>query len=182
MFALCYSWRVYIYRQCLKTMCWFQGWMKKIKWWPRCFSRCYSNNGHVWFEPMASMSWRRRRLSEHSRLPSRHHRNEERRTKKWFKALLHELAPKGRSLIAHEKTKSRYGHHQGRMDVWRCAQEEALPELSMGEQFARLRQASAIKKDITSWGEQDRRHQDQVECARQMFVLDRFSILPVSWC
>jgi len=44
-----------------------------------------------------------------------------------IQGLLHGLAPKGRFLIAHEKTKSRYGHHQGRMDVWRCAQEEALP-------------------------------------------------------
>ena len=33
-----------------------------------------------------------------------------------------------------------------------------------------------------SSGGKDRRHLAQVECARQRYDLDRFSLLPVSWC
>jgi hypothetical protein len=57
---------------------------------------------------------------------------------------------------------------------------ESLPQWSMGEQSARLHRASAIKKDGPTWGRKDRHHQDEVECIRQGFILDRFSLLPVS--
>ena len=43
---------------------------------PRCYSRNYPKIGHVRVELIASMSWRRR-LCDHSCLPSRHHPNEE---------------------------------------------------------------------------------------------------------
>ena len=43
---------------------------------PRCYSRNYPKIGHVSVELIASMSWRRR-LRDHSCLPSRHHPNEE---------------------------------------------------------------------------------------------------------
>ena len=64
MVALSYTWKV-IHKQCLKTICWFQGWKKKIICWPRCYSWSYPKIGHVRVEPIASMSWRRR-LCEHS--------------------------------------------------------------------------------------------------------------------
>lgn len=44
--------------------------------WPKCFSRNYPYVSYVWVELIASMSWRRR-LCDHSCLPSRHHPNEE---------------------------------------------------------------------------------------------------------
>jgi hypothetical protein len=46
--------------------------------WPRWYSRIYPKIGLVSVELIASMSWRRR-LCEHSCLPSRHHLYEERR-------------------------------------------------------------------------------------------------------
>ena len=49
---------------------------KEFIWWPRWYSRFYPKIGHVRVELIASMSWRRR-LCEHSCLPSRHHPNEE---------------------------------------------------------------------------------------------------------
>ena len=51
---------------------------KEFIWWPRWYSRCYPKIGHMRVECIASMSWRRR-LCEHSCLPSRHHLCEERR-------------------------------------------------------------------------------------------------------
>lgn len=62
---------------------------------PKCFSRNYPKIGHVRVELIASMSWRRR-LCEHSSLPSRHHPNEESwkdsrliktRYREWFKLI-----------------------------------------------------------------------------------------------
>ena len=53
-------------------MCWFQGGYKLSK----VLLRNYPNIGHVSVELIASMSWRRR-LCDHSCLPSRHHPNEE---------------------------------------------------------------------------------------------------------
>ena len=44
--------------------------------WPRWHSRNYSKIGHVSVELIANMSWRRK-LYDHSCLPSRHHPNEE---------------------------------------------------------------------------------------------------------
>ena len=37
-----------------------------------------------------------------------------------------------------------------------------------------------IKKGVPSWEGQDRLHRAQVECSRQRYNLDRFSLLPVS--
>jgi hypothetical protein len=59
---------------------------------------------------------------------------------------------------------------------------EAFPWWCMGEQFAIIQLASVIKKGCPTWGDQDRHYLDQVDCARQRYKLDRFSILPVSWC
>ena len=39
-----------------------------------------------------------------------------------------------------------------------------------------------IKKGVPSWEGQDRLHRAQVECSRQRYNLDRFSLLPVSRC
>ena len=50
------------------------------------------------------------------------------------------------------------------------------------EAFIKHVLASTIKKGVPSRGIQDRYHLAQVECTRQMYDLDRFSILPVSWC
>ena len=72
--------------------------------------------------------------------------------------------------------------HMVIMDMWSCAEEEALPWWIMGEQSTRLRQASTIKKGVPSCCGQDRHHRAQVECARLRFALDRVSFLPVSWC
>ena len=64
--------------------------------WPKCFSRNYPKIGHVWVELIASMSWRRR-LCDHSCLPSRHHPNEESwkesrliktKYREWFKLII----------------------------------------------------------------------------------------------
>ena len=49
---------------------------KESLWRPRCYSRNYPKIGHLRVELIASMSWRRR-LCDHSCLPSRHHPNEE---------------------------------------------------------------------------------------------------------
>ena len=67
MVCLSYTLR-FVHRQCLKIICWLQGWKEKIMWWPRCYSWSYPKIGHVRVEHIASMSWRRR-----SCLPSRHH-------------------------------------------------------------------------------------------------------------
>ena len=56
--------------------------------------------------------------------------------------------------------------HMVIIDMWRCAEEEALPWWIMGEQSTRLRQASTIKKGVPSCCGQDRHHRAQVECAR----------------
>ncbi len=72
--------------------------------------------------------------------------------------------------------------HMVIMDMWRCAEEEALPWWIMGEQSTRLRQASTIKKGVPSCCGQDRHHRAQVERARLRFSLGRVSFLPVSWC
>ena len=53
-------------------MCWFQGVYELTK----VLLRNYPKIGHVRVELIASMSWRRR-LCDHSCLPSRHHPNEE---------------------------------------------------------------------------------------------------------
>ena len=42
--------------------------------------------------------------------------------------------------------------------------------------------ASTIKKGVSTSESQDRHHRAQVECARQRYDLDRFSIVPVSCC
>ena len=52
---------------------------------------------------------------------------------------------------------------------------------AFGEVFIKHVLASIIKKDVTTWESRDHHHVAQVECARQMYDLDRFSILPVSW-
>ena len=70
--------------------------------------------------------------------------------------------------------------HMVIMDMWRCAEEEALPWWIMGEQSTRLRQASTIKKGVPSCCGQDRHHRAQVECASIRFALDRVSFSPVS--
>ena len=49
---------------------------KEFMRWPRCYSRNYPKIGPLRVELIASMSWRRR-LCDHSCLPSRHHPNEE---------------------------------------------------------------------------------------------------------
>ena len=53
-------------------MCWFQGVYELTK----VLLRNYPKIGHVSGELITSMSWRRR-LRDHSCLPSRHHPNEE---------------------------------------------------------------------------------------------------------
>jgi hypothetical protein len=53
---------------------------------------------------------------------------------------------------------------------------EAFPSWGMGEQFETLHYVGAIKKGIPPWGEHAAHHQDSVECARQRYDLDRFSI------
>ena len=76
MVCLSYTLR-FVHRHCLKNICWLQGWKEKIKCWPRWYSWSYPKIGHVVsVEHIASMSWRRR-LCEHSCVPSRHHLNEE---------------------------------------------------------------------------------------------------------
>ena len=96
--------------------------------------------------------------------------------------------------------------HMVIMDMWRCAEEEALPWWIMGEQStwwswlcedAPKKKLShgglwgsnlqdfvkqAIKKGVTSCCGQDHHHQSQVECTRLRFALDRVSFSPVSWC
>ena len=47
--------------------------------------------------------------------------------------------------------------------------------------FTKHEQEYSIKKGVPSWGGQDRHHLAQVECTRQRYYLDRFSLLPVSW-
>ena len=73
-------------------MCWFQGVYGLTK----VLLRNYPKIGHVRVELIARMSWRRRRLCEHSSLPSRHHPNEESwkdsrliktKYKEWFKLI-----------------------------------------------------------------------------------------------
>ena len=49
---------------------------KEFMRWPKCFSRNCPKIGHVSVELIANMSWRRR-LCDHSCLPSRHHPNKE---------------------------------------------------------------------------------------------------------
>jgi len=71
MVCLSYTLR-FVHRQCLKIICWLQGWKEKIMCWPRRYSWNYPRIGRVRVEHIASMSWRRR-LCEHSCLPSRHH-------------------------------------------------------------------------------------------------------------
>jgi hypothetical protein len=48
--------------------------------------------------------------------------------------------------------------------------------------FTKHEQECSIKKGVPSWGGQDCHHLAQVECARQRYDLDRFYLLPVSWC
>ena len=62
----------FVHRHFLKSMCWFQGVYELTK----VLLRNYPKIGHVSVELIASMSWRRR-LCDHSCLPSRHHPNEE---------------------------------------------------------------------------------------------------------
>ena len=62
----------FVHRLFLKSMCWFQGVYELTK----VLLRNYPKIGHVSVELIASMSWRRR-LCDHSCLPSRHHPNEE---------------------------------------------------------------------------------------------------------
>ena len=64
--------KVFVHRLFLKSMCWFQGVYELTK----VLLRNYPKIGHVSVELIASMSWRRR-LCDHSCLPSRHHPNEE---------------------------------------------------------------------------------------------------------
>ena len=53
---------------------------------------------------------------------------------------------------------------------------------AFGDVFIKYVLASIIKKGAPTLESQDRHHRAQVECARQMYDLDRFSSLPVSWC
>jgi hypothetical protein len=51
----------------------------------------------------------------------------------------------------------------------------------MWEQFARLHQASKIKKGVPTWGRQDGHHLAQVDYAQvKGMILIGFSFLPVS--
>ena len=61
---------------------------------------------------------------------------------------------------------------------------EAFPYWVWGSNiwvFIKQEQEYAIKKGVPTWEGQDRHHLAQVECARQRYDLDRFSLLPVSW-
>ena len=62
---------------------------------------------------------------------------------------------------------------------------EAFPYWVWGSNMwivVKQEQACTIKKGVPTWRGQDRHHLAQVECARQRYDLDRFSLLPVSWC
>ena len=137
---------------------WRQGWkkkkkMKNIKWWPRC-SRSDPKFGHDIVGPMVSVSWRIL-LSDISCVPSRHQHDKERRNEvqvqdkpSWRDHMIEACHP--------------YGDH-GYVKI--CLK-ESLSHRSMGEQLSGLHQASAIKKGVPSWGEQDHHHQAQVEYAQ----------------
>ena len=127
------------------------------------------------------MSWRIRRLSESSCLSSRHHHYEVRR--------------KDSSLI---KAKCKF-----KMDISKRLYAWSLPHILDGNGYVKMclneslpywvwvsslwffikqEQEYAIKKGAPTWEGEDRHHLAQVGCARQRYYLDRFSLLPVSWC
>ena len=72
------------------------------------------------------------------------------------------------------------------MDMWRYTKKKGSPIVKYGEQLARLHQQQeltcTIKKGVPTWGGQDHHHIAQVECERQRYDVDRFYLLPVSWC
>ena len=97
----------YIWRICWSPCVGFKEFMR----WPKCFSRNYPKIGHVWVELIASMSWRRR-LCDHSCLPSRHHLNEE----SWKDSML--IKTKSRVNQVDQLTKRRRSTERDQVIPW----------------------------------------------------------------
>ena len=146
--------------------------MNNIKWWPRC-SRSDPKIGHERVEPIASVSWRIR-WSDISCVPSRHQHDKERRNDVQVQD---EPSRRDHMLEACHP----YGVH-GYVKI--CLKRVSPIGLwgSIWQNFTEQGLACSIKKGVPTWGGQDRHHLAQVECTRQRYDFDRFSLLPVSWC
>ena len=117
-------------------------------------SRSDPNIGQVGIDPMTSMSWIWR-WSEPSCVSSRHQHDEE-----WRNEVQDQDEPSRRDHML-EDCHTYDDHGYGK-----TCPNKRLSRRSMGEQFASLPLASAIKKGVPSWGDQDHHHHAQVEYAQ----------------
>jgi hypothetical protein len=123
---------------------------------------------------MSSVSWRKR-LSELSCVSSRHHHYGERR----IDSRIHQVKAQDQDKQLDEIIWLKLAIYCVHGYVKICLK-RVSPIVEYGEQSARLHRASSIKKGGPTWEDQDRIHLAQVECARQRYILDRVSFLPVS--
>ena len=126
-------------------MWWCQGWNKKKK-----------KIGHVMFELISSMSWRRRRWGNTSCASSRHQYNVE-----WRNVVQDQDEPSRRDHML-----DAFHSNEDHGYVKALFERRGLSHRNMGEQFACLHRAIAIKKESPSWDEQDRHHLAQVDHAQ----------------
>ena len=74
--------------------------------------------------------------------------------------------------------------YEAQVDTWRRSLARLSHNGVWGSIWRSRHQACASKRNQerwSTWRDQDRHHLAQVECARQRYDLDRFSVLPVSW-